>query len=131
MRVAGQYHEIVLQFIMHFRRAAFHRLAVVLHLIEGGRIAETVDHLFAFFTARAGNHDFVGIDFNGPLGDDHVAGEGHDVALHIQRLLIGLDVNRLIGIAGFCQSRQAGGQKRACERNVKAEFVCSEFHKRF
>ena len=110
MRIAGQDDKVILQFIMHFRRAAFHRLAVVLHLVEGGRVTVAIDNLFTFFAARTGHNDFVGIDFDGSLSDDNIPRKGHDVALHIQRLLIGFNVNRLIGITRLCLSRQAGRQ---------------------
>lgn len=49
---------------MHMRGMAFHRLAVVLHLVEGGRVAITIDNLFALLAARTGNDHFVGVDFN-------------------------------------------------------------------
>ena len=85
---------------MHLRRATFHRLTVVLHLVERGRVAVAVDHFFTLLVCRAGDDHFVGVDFDAALGHDDVTGEGHDVALHIQRLLIGFNMNRLIGIAG-------------------------------
>jgi hypothetical protein len=58
------------------------------------------------------------------LGDDHVAGEGHDVALHIQRLLIGLDVNRLIGITLYGTTFNSSGLKmRGNLRSKNAELI--------
>ena len=110
MRIAGQDDKVVLQFIMHFRRAAFYRFAVVLHLVEGGRVTVAIDNLFAFFAARTGHDDFVGVDFDRTLSDDDITRKGNDVALHIQRLLIGFNMNRLIGITRFGLCRQAGGQ---------------------
>ena len=108
--VARQHDVIVLQLVAHFRRPAFYRLAVILHLIESSRVTETFDHLFAFLVARTGDHHFISVNLDRPLGHDHVTGEGDDIALHVQRLLIGLDMDRLIGIARLGEGRQAGGQ---------------------
>ena len=95
---------------MHFRRAAFYRLTVVLHLVEGGRVTVAINNLFAFLSTRTGHNNFVGVDFDRSLSDDNIPRKGDDVALHIQRLLIGFNVNRLIGITCLCLCRQAGGQ---------------------
>ncbi|MNR37357.1 hypothetical protein D3C85_1553660 [compost metagenome] len=65
---------------------AFHRLAAVLHLIEGYRVAESFNIGFVLIAARAGDHDFVRFDIDGALLDHHVIGKGADVALHVQRL---------------------------------------------
>ena len=108
--VAGQHDVIILQLVAHFRRPAFYRLAVILHLVEGGRVTEAFDHLFTFLIARTGDHHFISVNFDRPLGHDHVTGEGDDIALHVQRLLIGFDMDRLIGIARLGEGRQAGGQ---------------------
>ena len=113
------------------RGMAFHRLAVVLHLVEGGRVAITIDNLFALLAARTGNDHFVGVDFNCALGHDDVAGKGDDVTLHIQRLGIGFNMNRLFGVASHSKRGKTGRQQRAGDNNFKAEFVCFEFHRRF
>jgi hypothetical protein len=84
---------------------AFHRLAVVLHLVEGGRVAITINNLFALLAARTGNDHFVGVNFDGALGHDDVTREGDDVTLHIERLLsdsiwIGWSVSPVTASAG-------------------------------
>ncbi len=66
VRVAGQHDVIVLQLIAHFRRPAFYRFAVILHLVEGGRFTETFDHLFAFFIARTGDYHFISVNLDRP-----------------------------------------------------------------
>jgi hypothetical protein len=38
--------------------------------------------------AKTGDHHFISVNFDRPLSHDHVTGEGDDIALHIQRLLI-------------------------------------------
>ena len=90
---------------------AFDRLAVILHLIEGGWVAVTVDDFLALFTTRTGDDHFIGIDFNGALSHDDITGEGDHVALHIKRLLVRFDVDRLVSVSGYGKCRNAGGQK--------------------
>ena len=116
---------------MHLGGVAFHGFAVILHLIKGGRITVTINDFFTLLTARACYHNLVGIDFDGALGHDNITGEGHHIPLHIQRLLIGVDMDRLLGIAGHRKRRKTGGKKDTGQGKIKAEFVCSEFHRSF
>ncbi len=116
---------------MHLGSVAFYRLAVVLHLVEGGWVAVAIDNLFTVFPARTRYHHLIGVDFDGALSHDNIAGKGHYIALHIERLRIGFDMNRLLGITRHSKRRHADGQQRAGNNNIKAEFVCLEFHRRF
>ncbi|MNY46335.1 hypothetical protein D3C86_1815050 [compost metagenome] len=110
---------------------AFHWLAVILHLIERCRIAVAINNLFALLAARTGDNHFIGIDFDRALGHDDVASEGDDVTLHIKRLRVRFDMNRLLSVARHRKGRETGGQQRAGNDKFKAEFVCFEFHRRF
>ena len=96
---------------MHLRGAAFNRFTVVLHLVKRRWIAIAVNHFLAVFAARTGHDDFIGVNFDGALSHNHVASKRYHVALHIQGLLVRLNVNRLLGIAGDGKCRNAGGQK--------------------
>lgn len=57
------------------------------------------------------NVAYVGINFDGVLGDDDITGKGNHVALHIKRLLVRFNVDRLISVSGYGKCRNAGGQK--------------------
>ncbi|GAB7210958.1 hypothetical protein OS31_24650 [Dickeya oryzae] len=72
----------------------------------------------ALLAVRTGYDDFVGLCFYRPLRDDNVAGKRHDIALHIQRLLVGRNVDRLLGISGECQCRNTDGKKRAGDQDA-------------
>lgn len=101
IRVSGQDNQVFRQLIVHMRGAAFHRLAVVLHLVEGGRVAVTINDLFALLATRTGNDHFISVNFDGALRHHDVTREGDDVTLHIEGLSVRLDVDRLVGIARY------------------------------
>lgn len=103
--VARQGHQLGRHVVTHFLRVAFDRLAAVLHLVEGYRVAERFNIGLILISARAGDHHLVGANIDGALFDHHVVGEGADVALHVQRLFERVDADRLAGV-GF--QRQSG-----------------------
>ena len=96
---------------MHLGSVTFNGFTIVLHLVERCRFTVAVNHFFTLFAARTGNDHFVGINFDGALGDDDITGKGNHVALHIKRLLVRFNVDRLISVSGYGKCRNAGGQK--------------------
>lgn len=109
--ITRQNDKIFCQFVVHLGSVTFNRFTVVLHLVERCRFTVAVNHFFTLFAARTGNNHFVGINFDGALGDDDITGKGNHVALHIKRLLVRFNVDRLISVSGYGKCRNAGSQK--------------------
>ena len=57
---------------MHLGSVTFNGFTIVLHLVERCRFTVAVNHFFTLFAARTGNDHFVGINFDGALGDDDI-----------------------------------------------------------
>lgn len=56
-----------------------------------------------------GNDYFVGINFDGVLGDDDIIGKGNYVVLYIKRLLVWFNVDWLISVFGYGKCWNVGG----------------------
>lgn len=94
---------------MYLGSVIFNGFIVVLYLVERCRFIVVVNYFFILFVVRTGNDYFVGINFDGVLGDDDIIGKGNYVVLYIKRLLVRFNVDRLISVFGYGKCRNVGG----------------------
>lgn len=73
---------------MYLGSVIFNGFIVVLYLVECCWFIVVVNYFFILFVVWMGNDYFVGINFDGVLGDDDIIGKGNYVVLYIKRLLV-------------------------------------------